>query len=41
MAPEDGQTRGEDHQEDNHDGQEDEGIRHQGDILQVPSLQRS
>ena len=25
LAPQDGQTRGEDHQEDDHDGKEDEG----------------
>ena len=29
------QTRREDHQEDNHDGQQDEGAGHEGDLLQV------
>ena len=27
------QTRREDHQEDNHDGQQDEGAGHEGDLL--------
>ena len=35
LAPENVQTRGKDHQEDNHDGPEDEGPGHEGDLLQV------
>ena len=31
----------ENHAEDNHDGQQDEGAGHEGDLLQVPALQRS
>ena len=41
LAPQDGQAGREDHQEDHHDGQEDEGARHQGDLLQVVALQCS
>ena len=41
LAPQDGAARGEDHQEDHHDGQEDEGAGHQGDLLQVVALQCS
>ena len=41
LAPKDGPARREDHQEDHHDGQEDEGARHQGNLLQVVALQCS
>ena len=41
LAPQDGPAGREDHQEDHHDGQEDEGARHQGDLLQVVALQCS
>ena len=33
------QTRGENHQEDHHDGKQDEGAGHEGDILQVSVVQ--
>ena len=39
LAPQDGQAGREDHQEDHHDGQEDEGAGHQGDLLQVVTFQ--
>ena len=35
LAPENVQTRRKDHEEDNHDGSEDEGPGHEGDVLQV------
>ena len=41
MGSQDGPTWREDHPEDNHDGQEDEGVGYQGDLLQVAALQRS
>ena len=41
LAPQDGPAGREDHQEDHHDGQEDEGARHQGNLLQVVALQCS
>ena len=37
LAAENVQTRGENNKEDDHDGSEDEGLGHEGDILQVPA----
>ena len=41
LVPQDVSARGEDHQEDNHDAEEDEGDGAEGDILQVAASQRS
>ena len=41
LVPENVSTRGEDHQEDNHDAEEDEGDGAEGDLLQVAAGQRS
>ena len=41
LAAEDVKTRRKNNKEDNHDGQEDEGAGHQGDLLQVSALQCS
>ena len=41
MGVEDGEAWGEDHQEDDHDAEQDEGARPQREILQVTSCQCS
>ena len=41
LVPQDVPPRREDHQEDNHDAEEDEGDGAEGDILQVAAGQRS
>ena len=41
LGYEDGPTWREDHPQDNHDGQEDEGAGHQGDLLEVFTVQCS
>ena len=40
LAPSDVSAWGEDHQEDHHDAEQDEGARPQGKVIQVPARQR-